>query len=115
MDKHTYIPDAFLDDVASYLPEHLQLQDFVAACQRPLKRAVRVNTLKMSVAAFRDYCADKQWHITAIPWCPEDFAHSPARGRTGIAHWPHRHSLKWLYLCARGQLHVAADGPSRCP
>jgi len=73
MDKHTYIPDAFLDDVASYLPEHLQLQDFVAACQRPLKRAVRVNTLKMSVAAFRDYCADKQWHITAIPWCPEGF------------------------------------------
>ncbi|TMO91827.1 16S rRNA (cytosine(1407)-C(5))-methyltransferase RsmF, partial [Pseudoalteromonas sp. S3260] len=71
--KHTYIPDAFLDDVASYLPEHLQLQDFVAACQRPLKRAVRVNTLKMSVAAFRDYCADKQWHITAIPWCPEGF------------------------------------------
>lgn len=30
----------------------ISFDDFVAACQRPLRRSIRVNTLKISVGAF---------------------------------------------------------------
>ncbi|WP_404339945.1 16S rRNA (cytosine(1407)-C(5))-methyltransferase RsmF [Pseudoalteromonas mariniglutinosa] len=73
MDANTYIPDAFIDDVKTYLPEHLHLDDFIAACKKPLRRSVRVNTLKMSVAEFKQHCAQRDWQLTAIPWCDEGF------------------------------------------
>ncbi|WP_440056203.1 16S rRNA (cytosine(1407)-C(5))-methyltransferase RsmF [Pseudoalteromonas sp. T1lg65] len=73
MDKSTYIPDTFIDDVKSYLPDHLSINDFIAKCQSPLRRAVRVNTLKMSVSGFLEYCQQHNWHATPIPWCEEGF------------------------------------------
>ena len=73
MDANTFIPDSFIDDVKSYLPAHLSLDDFIAACRRPLRRSVRVNTLKMSVEEFQRQCARKGWELTAIPWCEEGF------------------------------------------
>ncbi|MFY8272561.1 16S rRNA (cytosine(1407)-C(5))-methyltransferase RsmF [Pseudoalteromonas sp. SSDWG2] len=69
MNSNTYIPDAFIDDVKSYIPEHLTIEDFIKSCQTPLKRAVRVNTLKMSVDAFESECAKRDWIITPVPWC----------------------------------------------
>ncbi len=47
--------------------------DFLAACQRPLRRSIRVNTLKISVADFLQLTASYGWTLTPIPWCEEGF------------------------------------------
>ena len=73
MNTSTYIPQNFIDDVKSYIPQHLSIEDFVAACQRPLRRSVRVNTLKMSVLEFQQYCQQNNWVIEPIPWCSTGF------------------------------------------
>ncbi|MGA4606398.1 16S rRNA (cytosine(1407)-C(5))-methyltransferase RsmF [Pseudoalteromonas maricaloris] len=73
MDKSTYIPSAFLDDIKTYLPDHLNIEDFIDKCQSPLRRAVRVNTLKMSITEFLAYCEKSDWQAEPIPWCEEGF------------------------------------------
>lgn len=55
------------------LPAHLSFDDFVAACQRPLRRSIRVNTLKISVGAFLDLVSPYGWQLTPVPWCEEGF------------------------------------------
>lgn len=40
---------------------------------RPLRKSVRVNTLKVSVNAFRTYAAGRGWTLTPVPWCTEGF------------------------------------------
>ena len=55
------------------MPAHLSFDDFIAACQRPLRRSIRVNTLKISVAAFLDLVAPYGWQLTPVPWCEEGF------------------------------------------
>lgn len=55
------------------LPAHLSFDDFVAACQRPLRRSIRVNTLKTSVGAFLDLVSPYGWQLTPVPWCEEGF------------------------------------------
>ena len=51
--QHTvYFPDAFLTQMREAMPSTLSFDDFLAACQRPLRRSIRVNTLKTSVADF---------------------------------------------------------------
>lgn len=73
MDANTYIPEHFIDDVKTYLPAHLNITDFVNACRQPLRKSVRVNTLKMSVEEFKQQAAKKNWQLSAIPWCNEGF------------------------------------------
>lgn len=55
------------------MPAHLSLDDFIAACQRPLRRSIRVNTLKITVADFLSLVAPYGWQLSAIPWCEEGF------------------------------------------
>jgi len=55
------------------LPSHLSLDDFIAACQRPLRRSLRVNTLKISVDDFLALVSPYGWQLTPVPWCAEGF------------------------------------------
>ncbi len=55
------------------LPSHLSLDDFIAACQRPLRRSIRVNTLKISVGDFLALVSPYNWQLTPVPWCAEGF------------------------------------------
>ena len=55
------------------MPTHLSFDDFIAACQRPLRRSLRVNTLKITVADFLQLVAPYAWQLTPIPWCEEGF------------------------------------------
>ena len=55
------------------LPSHLSFDDFIAACQRPLRRSIRVNTLKISVADFLALVSPYNWQLTPVPWCEEGF------------------------------------------
>ncbi len=73
MHSNVYLPDAFLQHIESYLPADLLIDDFIAACHRPLRRAVRVNTLKITVADFKVRAKEKGWLLTPIPWCEEGF------------------------------------------
>ena len=72
--QHTvYFPDAFLTQMREAMPSTLSFDDFLAACQRPLRRSIRVNTLKTSVADFLQLTAPYGWTLTPIPWCEEGF------------------------------------------
>ncbi|TEW56146.1 16S rRNA (cytosine(1407)-C(5))-methyltransferase RsmF [Psychromonas sp. RZ22] len=73
MDSNTFIPQAFIDKMSDILPSHLHIDDLVDACRRPLRRAIRVNTLKISVADFKLRAIEQNWSLTSIPWCPEGF------------------------------------------
>ncbi len=68
-----WLPDAFLDLMREAMPDTLSFDDFIAACQRPLRRSLRVNTLKISVKDFLLQVAPYGWQLTPIPWCPEGF------------------------------------------
>ncbi|MBJ9072746.1 16S rRNA (cytosine(1407)-C(5))-methyltransferase RsmF [Citrobacter amalonaticus] len=74
MTQHAvYFPDAFLTQMREAMPAHLSFDDFLAACQRPLRRSIRVNTLKISVADFLTLTATYGWSLTPVPWCEEGF------------------------------------------
>ena len=63
--QHTvYFPDAFLTQMREAMPSTLSFDDFLAACQRPLRRSIRVNTLKTSVADFLQLTAPYGWTLT---------------------------------------------------
>lgn len=68
-----YLPDEFLALMREAMPSHLSFDAFIAACQRPLRRSIRVNTLKIAVADFLDLVAPYRWQLTPIPWCAEGF------------------------------------------
>ena len=68
-----FLPEQFLAQMREALPAHLSFDDFVAACQRPLPRSIRVNTLKISVGAFLDLVSPYGWQLTPVPWCEEGF------------------------------------------
>lgn len=68
-----FLPDEFLAQMREAMPAHLAFDDFLAACQRPLRRSIRVNTLKISVEAFLTLVAPYGWQLTPVPWCAEGF------------------------------------------
>lgn len=68
-----YLPEEFLAQMRAAMPTHLSFDDFIAACQRPLRRSIRVNTLKIAVADFLQLVAPYHWQLTPIPWCEEGF------------------------------------------
>lgn len=72
--SHTaFLPQAFLDVIRDALPADQTLESFIEYCQRPLRRSLRVNTLKISVSDFLALVASYDWHLTPIPWCAEGF------------------------------------------
>nr|WP_320726212.1 16S rRNA (cytosine(1407)-C(5))-methyltransferase RsmF [Enterobacter sp. 118C5] len=68
-----FLPEQFLALMREALPSHLSLDDFIAACQRPLRRSIRVNTLKISVEDFLTLVSPYGWQLTPVPWCEEGF------------------------------------------
>jgi len=67
------LPPEFLAQIESIMPSHLNMDDFVAACQMPLRRSIRINTLKISVESFLTRAKDKKWTLTPVPWCDTGF------------------------------------------
>lgn len=68
-----FLPEQFLAQMREALPAHLSFDDFIAACQRPLRRSIRVNILKISVEAFLELVSPYRWQLTPVPWCEEGF------------------------------------------
>lgn len=71
--RSVYLPDDFLNVMRDAMPDALTMESFIDACQRPLRRSIRVNTLKISVADFLALVAPYQWQLSPIPWCEEGF------------------------------------------
>ncbi|MBT0726280.1 16S rRNA (cytosine(1407)-C(5))-methyltransferase RsmF [Rosenbergiella australiborealis] len=66
-------PPQFLELMHQALPDENDFADFIAISQRPLRRAIRVNTLKISVENFLVLTAEHPWELTPVPWCQEGF------------------------------------------
>ncbi|AGH80968.1 rRNA (cytosine-C(5)-)-methyltransferase RsmF [Psychromonas sp. CNPT3] len=73
MDNRTLLPPEFINKMSDILPKTLALSDFLDACQRPLRPAVRVNTLKISIDDFKLLASEHNWQLSSIPWCTEGF------------------------------------------
>lgn len=71
--SRVYFPQAFLDQMQQLLPDSTEYQRFLAISEKPLRRSLRVNTLKISVTDFLALVAPYQWALTPIPWCEEGF------------------------------------------
>lgn len=59
--------------MAEILPPQLNMEDFISACQRPLRKSIRVNTLKISVEDFLERAKEKDWDLEPVPWCATGF------------------------------------------
>ncbi|MEN3754017.1 16S rRNA (cytosine(1407)-C(5))-methyltransferase RsmF [Mangrovibacter sp. SLW1] len=68
-----FLPPEFLQLMGDILPNSSSLDSFLAYCAKPLRRSIRVNTLKISVADFLILTAPYQWQLTPVPWCSEGF------------------------------------------
>lgn len=71
--SRVYFPQEFLNQMQQLLPDTADFERFIAISQRPLRRSLRVNTLKISVEDFLALVAPRQWALTPIPWCAEGF------------------------------------------
>lgn len=71
--SRVYFPEPFLTQMRELLPEEADYAQFMAISQTPLRRSLRVNTLKITVADFLALVEPYQWALTPIPWCEEGF------------------------------------------
>ena len=71
--SRVYFPEAFLNQMRELLPDAAEFEQFITISQQPLRRSLRVNTLKISVADFLALVEPYQWALTPIPWCEEGF------------------------------------------
>ncbi|KHE00830.1 16S rRNA (cytosine(1407)-C(5))-methyltransferase RsmF [Pantoea sp. BS_4] len=72
-DAASRFPADFLDLMRQSLPDEASLQQFIDISQQPLRRSLRVNTLKISVSAFLAQTAHYGWQLTPVPWCEDGF------------------------------------------
>ncbi|EOD79182.1 Ribosomal RNA small subunit methyltransferase F [Grimontia indica] len=73
MHPNIKIPESFLNQIEQILPSHLSMTDFIESCKRPLRRSLRVNTLKISVEDFLERANEKGWNLSPVPWCDTGF------------------------------------------
>ncbi|ELP24348.1 16S rRNA (cytosine(1407)-C(5))-methyltransferase RsmF [Pantoea eucalypti] len=69
----SFFPADFLSLMRQSLPDEASFAQFIAYSQQPLRRSIRVNTLKISVADFLSQTAGYGWQLTPVPWCEEGF------------------------------------------
>ena len=72
-DAASLFPADFLSLMRQSLPDEASFAQFLTISQQPLRRTLRVNTLKISVADFLRLTADYNWQLTPVPWCEEGF------------------------------------------
>ncbi len=72
-DKPISFPEEFCRLIQQSLTDASDYDDFFAICQLPLRRSIRVNTLKISVDNFLKLTEPYQWQLTPIPWCHQGF------------------------------------------
>ncbi len=72
MHPNIELPTEYIEQISPMLSAD-ELQAFIKSCQTPLRKSIRINTLKISVAEFLHIAQQKSWQLTPIPWCKEGF------------------------------------------
>ncbi|MCL1077344.1 16S rRNA (cytosine(1407)-C(5))-methyltransferase RsmF [Parashewanella spongiae] len=67
------ISSDFIDNIKTQFPEHLSFDKFIEYCHKPLRRSIRVNTLRITVDSFLKMMESKGWTFESIPWCESGF------------------------------------------
>ncbi|RJG42262.1 16S rRNA (cytosine(1407)-C(5))-methyltransferase RsmF [Motilimonas pumila] len=73
MANNVYLPEQFLSKIEGIMPSELSMQDFIDICQQPLRKSIRVNTLKISVTDFLARAETLGWQLEPVPWCQDGF------------------------------------------
>jgi 16S rRNA (cytosine1407-C5)-methyltransferase len=78
-----------------------EVEEFLVALARPLRKCIRVNTLRVSVKEFQQLAAAEGWQLTPVPWCATGFwidreSHALPLGRT----WLHAAGLFYIQEAA---------------
>ncbi len=67
-------------EISKHYIEHIQkqigkqnLSAFLDYCQRPLRKSIRINTLKITHKEFFSRVAKYSWEFQQIPWCKDGF------------------------------------------
>ena len=68
-----HISEDFIQHISQQLPNHLSINDFLEACQRPLRKSIRANPLKMNAQELKELFHNEGFSLEAIPWCEEAF------------------------------------------
>lgn len=68
-----HISENFIQHIEQQLPEHIKLEEFIAACQRPLRKSFRANLLKTDTQALQSLFEAEGYQLNPIPWCEEGF------------------------------------------
>ncbi len=50
-----------------------KLEEFLDYCGRPLRKSIRINTLKITVDEAKAHFEREGFELTSIPWCPQGF------------------------------------------
>ena len=72
-DAPVILPEQLSHLMQQLLPNTADYAEFVAYCAKPLRRSLRVNTLKITVPDFLKLTAEYGLQLTPIPWCAEGF------------------------------------------
>ncbi len=73
MHCNVFLPEEFLQTIEAIMPETLTIESFIQACQQPLRKSIRVNTLKISVGQFQQKAQSLGLTLEPVPWCSEGF------------------------------------------
>ncbi|WP_445945689.1 16S rRNA (cytosine(1407)-C(5))-methyltransferase RsmF [Shewanella sp.] len=63
----------FIKHIEQELPHHLSMDEFILACNRPLRQSIRVNTLRISSEDFIALMTPRGWSFSPVPWCSDGF------------------------------------------
>lgn len=66
------LPIKFLEKYKLILDKK-EFEKFVRFCEMPLRKSIRINTLKITVKDFLKHARSEWWELTQIPWCKEWF------------------------------------------
>lgn len=70
--KYLMIPDWFFEKYRQVLSD-VEYDKFKLFCTKPLRKSIRVNTLKITLDDFLKISKQEWWILSQIPWCKEWF------------------------------------------
>lgn len=66
------LPNAFISHYIKILGEE-KAKKFFEYCKKPLRKSIRINTLKWNIKKFNIFAKENNWEYTQIPWCDTGF------------------------------------------
>ncbi len=71
--RNQHVPEAYLAHAQQQFLNAEEVEDFVNACNTPLRQSIRINSLKINHQDFLLIAKKYGWKLTPIPWCSDGF------------------------------------------